>query len=270
MAYTFVQLKEAYKKLGVKRGKIILVSGNLSLLMKYEIPGKNAVLEAHYQALIELLGKGGTLVVPTGNASTNSKIQICGTDNTFSLKDTPSGMGVFSEYVRKKPGARRSFHPFISYTAIGKHAAEICDDVSRHAFGPETPMERMINLNTLGISPGLHPRITASIIHHIEMVMGVPYRYTKEFIHPVQRGGKVVKEPFYMNVWYRECDLQRDEKKKIFKKFLSEYTIKSEKVGRGKIYSYSLVDFYKFNIKLFKKDIYIWLKEIPKVKPYRK
>lgn len=269
MAYSFEQLKQAYKNLGVEKDRVVLVSGNLAYLMEFETPGKKEVLEAHYKALMELLDKGGTLVVPTGNASTNSKIQLCNTDICFSLKDTPSGMGVFSEYVRKKSGARRSFHPFVSYTAIGKHAKEICDDVSRHAFGPETPMERMINLDTLGISPGLHPRITTSIIHHIEMVMGVPYRYTKEFIHPVIRDGKVVKEPFYMHVWYRECDIQRDVKVKIFKRYLSKYTVKSEQVGGGKIYSYSLSDFYKLTVQLLKEDIYIWLKEIPKVKPYR-
>jgi aminoglycoside 3-N-acetyltransferase len=269
MAYSFEQLKQAYKNLGVEKDKIVLVSGNLSYLMEFETPGKKEVLEAHFRALMELLGEEGTLVVPTGNASTNSKIQLCNTDICFSLKDTPSGMGVFSEYVRKKPGALRSFHPFVSYAAIGKYAKKICDDVSRHAFGPETPMERMINLDTLGISPGLHPRITTSIIHHIEMVMGVPYRYVKEFIHPVIRDGDVVREPFYMNVWYRECDHQSDEKKKIFKKFLLKYTVNSEQVGEGDIYSYSLADFYKFTVQLLKEDIYIWLKEIPKVKPYR-
>jgi aminoglycoside 3-N-acetyltransferase len=68
--------------------------------------------------------------------------------------------------------------------------------------------------------------------------MGVPYRYTKEFIHPVIRDGKVVEEPFYMHVWYRECDIQRDVIVKIFKRYLSEYTVKTEKVGRGEIYSF--------------------------------
>jgi aminoglycoside 3-N-acetyltransferase len=263
MAYSFEQLKKAYENLGVKEDRVVLISGNLAYLMEFDTPGKKEVLEAHFQALTELLGEGGTLVVPTGN------IDLCNTDIVFNLEESASKMGVFSEYTRKKTGAIRSFHPFVSFAAIGKRAKEICEDVTRHAFGPETPMDRLINMDALEISIGLHPRITGSIIHHIEMVMGVPYRYTKEFIHPVIREGKVVREPFYRHVWYRECDIQRDVIVKIFKRFLSEFTVKTEKVGRGKVYSYSLAEFYKLTVQLFKEDIFIWLKEIPKVKPYR-
>jgi len=263
MTYSFEQLKQAYKNLGVEKDRVVLVSGNLAYLMEFEMPGKKEVLEAHYRALTELLGEGGTLVVLTG------KVDLCNTDIVFNLEETPCNMGVFSEYTRKKPGAIRSFHPFFSFAAIGKQAGEICEDVTRHAYGPETPMDRLIDMDALELSIGLHPRITGCIVHHIEMVMGVPYRYTKEFIHPVIRDGKVVEEPFYMHVWYRECDIQRDVIVKIFKRYLSEYTVKTEKVGRGEIYSYSLADFYKLTVQLFKEDIYIWLKEIPKVKPYR-
>jgi hypothetical protein len=46
-----------------------------------------------------------------------------------------------------------------------------------------------------------------------------------------------------------------DEKKKIFKKFLSKYTVNFEQVGEGEIYSYSLANFYKFTGQLFKKFI---------------
>lgn len=103
------------------------------------------------------------------------------------------------------------------------------------------------------ISIGLHPRLAGSIIHPVMRVRG-----------------KVVKEPFYTHVCYRECDIQRELKVKIFKRFLMEYSVKIEKVGRGEIFSYSMTEFYKLTVQLFKENIYIWLKEIPKVKPYRK
>ena len=145
MAYSFEQLKQAYKNLGVEKDRVVLVSGNLAYLMEFEIPGKVEVLEAHFRALMELLGKGGTLVVPTGN------VDLCNTDIVFNLEESSSNMGVLSEHIRKKAEAHRSFHPFVSFAAIGRRAEEICEDVTRHAFGPETPMDRLINLSLIHI-----------------------------------------------------------------------------------------------------------------------
>ena len=76
----------------------------------------------------------------------------------------------------------------------------------------------MIN-NRKYISIGKHPRDTTSVIHHVEMLMGFPYRYIKEFIHPVLLEGKVVKEPFYMNVRYYECNAVRTLDRLIFPHF---------------------------------------------------
>ena len=83
MTYSFEQLKQAYKNLGVEKDRVVLVSGNLAYLMEFEMPGKKEVLEAHYRALTELLGEGGTLVVLTG------KVYLCNTDIVFNLEETP-------------------------------------------------------------------------------------------------------------------------------------------------------------------------------------
>ena len=213
MSYSYDDLLEAYKKLGLEGGQVVYVGSSLPYLREFAIPGKTAILDAHYNALMNVLGKEGTIVVFTQST------QLCNTDIAFDLKKTPSISGIFSEYIRKKKGAYRSFHPFCSYAAIGKHARKITDDTTRHAYGPETPMARMIDLDTIGISIGLPPRLTCSAIHHIEMSMGVPYRYFKEFVQPVVRNGKIQEELFYLLVWYKGINLKRDRLRKVFQNF---------------------------------------------------
>ena len=48
------------------------------------------------------------------------------------------------------------------------------------------------------------------VIHHIEQLMGVPYRYTKEFNHPVLRNGIIQYEPFYLFVRYLDSEVEID------------------------------------------------------------
>jgi hypothetical protein len=45
--------------------------------------------------------------------------------------------------------------------------------------------------------------------------------------------------------------------------------IREVNIGRGKISSYSILDFHKSNISLFKKDIFSWVESVPENKPYR-
>jgi len=264
MDYNFKDIKKAYKELGVERGRTVLLKTDLRYLGAYDHPGRNGALSAHYNALSDLLDLNkGTLVVATGSTS------LCNTDKPFDRDKTPSEYGMLTEYIRKREGSVRSFHPFMSYTAIGKHAKAICGDVSRHSFGFETPKARMVDLDTLYVSIGLHPRWTCTIVHHIEMLMGVPYRYTKEFLHPVIRGDKINEELFYLQVWYKQCQIKRNNNVNIFNHFIGEgHKVKEVQLGRGKIYSYSMVEFFDSTIKLFKNNIYAYLDKIPETRPY--
>jgi aminoglycoside 3-N-acetyltransferase len=224
------------------------------------------VLKGHFDALSKIIDFSvGTLVIST--SSTN----LCNTKNPFDIDKTPSERGVLSEFIRKSSKVVRSAHPFHSYAAIGKNAKLITSNVSRHAFGPETPEDRLVKMNAICVSVGLHARLTCTTVHHVEMKMGVPYRYNKEYIHPIVCNQQVEYKPYYINVCYRECDIVRNRNIKIFKKFDSQgYELKKVDLGRGNIYAYSLGDFYDSAIQSFKEDIYIWLDQEPNIKPYLK
>lgn len=264
--YTYEDILKAYAAIGVKRGSTVMLRTDLRWLGRYAGATPTAVLAAHADALAELIDLSqGTLVFPTASAS------LCNTSIPFDSATTPSEMGVLTEYLRRLPQAARSFHPFVSYGAVGRLATEICGRTSRHSYGPETPEARLVDLDALDVSVGLHPRFTTSLVHHIEQVMGVPYRYTKEFEHPVVRENGVVTEPFYMLVRYLECELVRNKNVKLFEKFhAGGGEVLQCALGRGHVHAMRMRKFYDIGVKSLAESIYIWLDAPPANRPYRR
>ncbi len=263
--YTFEDILKAYEKAGVSPGAVVLVRGNLGNLFNYVELDKVAVLQAHYDALWKLLGPQGTLVVPTNTLS------LCNTDTHFNLHTTPSWqMGAFSEFVRTKKESRRSRHPFVSYAVIGKYAEDLTFNVSRHGYGPNSVKDRMIRLKTHCLSVGMPPNLTCSTVHQAEQMMSVPYRYTKEFMHPIEDTDHTVTiEPFYLNVCYLESGLHRNKNKKIFSNFSIAYPVQEAPLGKGKVWGYDMADFFTSCLDSMADDIYIWLENPPEKRPFR-
>jgi len=264
MSYNFDDLYQAYKKIGIQKGQVIYFSGNLTLLGPFGNKTRKEVLDMHYSALREALGPDGTVVFPTHSS------RLCNTDEVFDREQTKSETGVLTEYMRKLPGAVRSFHPYFSATAIGPEANNICGQNSRHSYDHNSPYAKTLRYeNCTAVSLGLEPRWANSIVHYVELASGVPYRYTKEFLQPVKRNGAVQKESFYHYVTYRNCDLVRDRNKKFFAAFQKKEPIKQEGVGKGFIYGYSQRRFVESCFELMQGDIYTWLERPPEKRPFR-
>lgn len=264
MAYTYDEIVNAYRAVGVGPGEVVYALGNIGNLWTYEEPGKEAVLRAHYKALLEILGPEGTLVCSTGS------LNLCNTDIPFDLDETPSNMaGTLSEYIRKQPGALRSFHPFRSYCAVGAQAEYITQDVSRSAYGPFSPEARLIEMNAITLAIGITPREATSTVHHCEQMMAVPYRYMKEFMHPVVRNGKTVIEPFYLYVWYKNSDIVRDRCRTIIADFLETHGAAEAPLGRRHVYSFRTRVFYEHVIRLMNENRYIWCESAPTLRPWQ-
>lgn len=266
MSYTIDDIKAAYAAVGVARGRVVLAKTDLRYLGAFDNPKRSAVLNAHFTALSDLIDFSvGTLVVSTDSPS------LCNTTTPFDLNATPSEMGVFTEFVRKQSGAVRSRHPFKSHAAIGAHAERICTGVSRHGGGLETPKDRMLELDAMYLSIGLEPRWTCSYVHHIEQLMAVPYRYTKEFEHPmVQSNGEIEKELFYLYLMYRGLDVTRNRNVKIFEHYYKcGFTIRQAALGDGFVWGYRCRDFCKAAADYLRIDIYGWLDGPPRERPYR-
>jgi aminoglycoside 3-N-acetyltransferase len=146
-------LVTSFTGLGVRRGGTVLVHASLSRL-GFVCGGPVAVVEA----LLDVLGPAGTVVVPTQTVANSdpSRWTHNGTGDIpprwwpkardtfppFDPERTPSrGMGVVAECVRTWPGARRSAHPVTSFAALGARAAEIVATHPTHCrLGESSPL----------------------------------------------------------------------------------------------------------------------------------
>ncbi|MFD3548325.1 aminoglycoside N(3)-acetyltransferase [Streptomyces sp. NPDC058655] len=143
-------LAEGLRRLGVRPGARLLAHASLR--------GTGLRAEVLRDALTQVLGPSGTLVVPafTPENSTTSSAhleRIAGLSEpqvrafrermpAFDALHTPSqGMGVLAEAVRTAPGAARSAHPQTSFAALGADAERVCSGhrVDCH-LGEETPL----------------------------------------------------------------------------------------------------------------------------------
>ncbi len=280
MDYCFSDILQAYRTAGLQPGQIVHVKSNLATLGIMEDDSEKPILERdvflkmHYEALRECVTERGTIVM---GAATE---RLMGTTTPFDLENTPGEVGIFAEFLRNRKGVVRSLHPFCSYVAEGPMAERICADVSRNDYGPFTPEGRMCQLGAWDLSLGLEPHTTCSVVHHAEFTMGVPYRYQKEFMHPLKLpSGEIRTEPFYCYLWYRgmypDCDsLDRggeNRNKHFFREFRQRsHPLKMASLGRSAMWHYPMAEFFETCMEMIQKNPYAYLARPPVHRPYQK
>ncbi|MDF1815516.1 MAG: AAC(3) family N-acetyltransferase [Verrucomicrobiales bacterium] len=261
--YSSDDVEIALKELGPGKGDSVYVTGNFGALGIHESRSKEGCLSGMLTSLVNTVAESGTIIVPTHSFS------LCNSTEVFDCLSTPSERGPFTEYVRGHASSVRQFHPFASLSAFGSRAFQICSDTTRHAYGPNTPFDRLLDLDAWGVSVGMEARLTCSIVHHFEQLMAVPYRYTKEFIHPVCRDGETRGEPFYLFVCYQGCEIARDRNRKLFEALEMRGGLKSVSLGAGEVHAYRLRALWDVAKEMMSKDIYNWLESPPQTRPYR-
>jgi aminoglycoside 3-N-acetyltransferase len=203
------------RALGVRPGASLLVHASLRRIGRIE--GGVVALAG---AVSDVLGPGGTLVVPTATAdnSDTSRTHLARTAGmtaaqrrryldampAFDPVRTPSaGVGVFAEYVRLAAGALRSAHPQMSFAAVGPEAKAIIDG---HAIdchlGEESPLARLYerDADVLMLGTGYD---TCTAFHLAE------YRYTAS---PPKRDYRCVIEQGGEPRWYTYQDVVLDDR----------------------------------------------------------
>lgn len=174
------------RALGLATGAVVLVHSSLSSL-GYVSGGALAVV----QALLDVLGPSGTLVVPSQTADNRDPSTwrpappepwwplIRASLPGFDPARTPSvKVSVITEQVRTWPGAVRSIHPQTSFAAVGARAAEL---MSVHRIdchlGEDSPLAALaaVGASTLLLGVGF-AKTTA--FHLAEYRMPAPARRT--------------------------------------------------------------------------------------------
>jgi aminoglycoside 3-N-acetyltransferase len=186
---TVEMLVADFSSLGVERGMTLLLHSSLSSL-GWVCGGPQAVVEA----LLTVLGRGGTLVVPTHSGNNSDPAAwvappvpeswwpvIRSSMPAFDRHLTPTRrMGAIPDCVLRHPEAHRSAHPQVSFAAVGHHAVEI---TSGHGLdellGITSPLGRVYDLEGSVLLLGVgHDRNTS--LHLAEYLADWPSKHTHE------------------------------------------------------------------------------------------
>jgi len=167
---TQTDLADELRFAGLDAGDVVLVHSSLRSL-GYVVGGAQAVVGA----LLDVLGPTGTLVVPTHSVAWSEPSHWH--DLPESWRDTvrqhtpayhprltpTSGMGAIVECARRWKGFVRSWHPRVSFGAIGPHATDVLrDHALASGFGERSPIARLYDLDARILLLGVgHDRSSA-------------------------------------------------------------------------------------------------------------
>jgi aminoglycoside 3-N-acetyltransferase len=173
------QLAEQLRALGVTPGGITMVHARMSALGWVE-GGADTVVHA----LLDALEPEGTLAAYVSWQEEPGVI--------FDLATSPASRdhGRVAERIRTWPGARRSWHPDASVSAIGLRA----DYLTRNhpqvdAYGADSPFGRLCDAGGQVLMFGA-PLETLTILHHAEALARVPGKRTVTFTVATTEGDR--------------------------------------------------------------------------------
>lgn len=233
--YKVQDFSKIFEKIGLKKGDILLVH---SSLLTFGIPTDVKIGEVPssiFEQLFAIIGMEGTLAVPTFNFDFCKGIP-------FNRQETPSKtMGVFSEFVRKLPNAKRSFNPMQSIAVVGKHAEFMTEKDTESSFSENGPFHKLKKLKGKILLLGANFN-SVSMIHLPEEEFSVPYRYWKTFTGSYTDNEETVERSYKMYV----RSLESNPKLKLYsieKELKKSNRLKEAEIGGAEVKVFEIADF---------------------------
>jgi len=232
--YSKADIVAALRKAGIKKGDSIFVHSNIGFFGRLQGAGTPSEYYGIFkEAIFEVIGNGGTLVVPTFTYSFFNK-------QPYDPEKTPSKMGIFCEAVRLDPQSLRSDDPNFSVAAIGAKADLLTRNAPEHSFGSDSFWERFLAVG--GKICNFNFDAASTMVHYVEKKLGVSYRYDKAFSGTIIKGGKAVEKIARHFVY----DLAKPGNEAAFSKFdalaKKSGAAKAVNLGRGSIVVISAAD----------------------------
>jgi len=195
---TYSKIAGDLKKLGVKTGDLVELHASVKAI-GWVVGGPDTVL----QAILDVIGSQGTLMMLAGWE-----------DNPYHLPEWPKEKqqayleecpafdpatsranrrwSILTEYLRTRPGAKRSSHPEGSFVAVGRLAEEITKDQPwNYGYGKGSPLAKLYEGGGRVLMLGA-PLDTVTLLHYAENIADVPNKRVVKYKMPVMRGGKKV------------------------------------------------------------------------------
>jgi len=242
---TFEDLVKGLRDVGIEEGDLLLAQSSYKSFGGVD-GGPKTIIEA----LIHAVGEEGTLIMPAFS------FDFC-EGEPWDVRNSPSRMGIITELFRQDPRSCRVFHPIYSVSVSGKHAEEICSYRYKSSYGPDSVFAKMRELNGKMVFLGVHPNISITFLHHVEEMIGVDYRYMKEFTGQVTDwDGNTYEDTFTMMVRDIEKGVITDAVK--MGELLDEKVLlKMNKIGEATVRLFDVNEVFEFTSREIKRDPFL-------------
>lgn len=184
----------------IQNGDIVyVISDILNLGLLCLAQGKCFEIQKFIDSILEKVGPDGTVLFPTFNWD------FC-KGKTFDYKKTISKTGALGNAALKRSDCRRSKHPIYSFAIWGKYQRELTEMDPKDSFGPDTIFEFLHRNHAKALIIGLDTMKGLTFSHYVEEVVGVPYRYLKDFTAGYIDEENVYSERTY-SMYVRDLDM---------------------------------------------------------------
>ena len=227
-------LVSCFQNIGVSNSDLIYVASYMPIFG--HDPG---ILPKTVSALQKCVGSKGTIVMPTFNWSYCSS-------GKMDLNETPSQVGVLTEFFRTQEGVTRSeTPPWCTFASWGALSNEISAIRGTSPFGPDGITQYLHDKNAKFTLIGCPYEDAVIHTHWLEEELQVPYRHWKRFLGTVTNGEKTTEDVSYM--YARNLDIKATiDTRAITTEFEKSGKVTVEKVGLGKIRCFPIMEYTKF------------------------
>lgn len=163
LSYDPPRLREGLRALGVRPGDTVMLHSAFG--PEYGFRGS---IDDLTRVFLDALGPEGNLLM-VSLPYRSSSLEYLSSLKSFDVRNTPSMMGLVSEYFRRRAGVLRSLHPTHPVLAHGPRAEAIVAGHERCLYpcGPGTPFEKLADLDGKVIFFNV-PFATFTFFHYLE------------------------------------------------------------------------------------------------------
>ena len=247
----YKKLVAEFKRIGLEEKDVVFLHSSFKSFGGVE-GGPQTVIDA----LISTLGNEGTLIVPRFN------FDFCTYGTPWDIRTTPSHMGIITEFVRKDPRSFSVFHPIYSFSIIGKHAKELVKHRYKGSYSKDSIFHKLRILDAKILQIDRVYKGT-TMFHYVEEMLGVDYRYFKNFTGIVtNENGRSYEDTF--NIYVRDLESGFVTNVLPIGKILEEKGVmKIDRIGDATTWYMKAEDMYRVTADAIKKNPYILCKLIP-------
>jgi aminoglycoside 3-N-acetyltransferase len=192
-------MRDHVAALGLRPGTDLVVHSRLLAFGRF--PDAPAAV---YRVLGDAIGSEATLVVPTYTFDTSPERPY------DPVRSPGTSMGSFSEYVRALPGAVRSRSPIHNHAAVGPRADLMLEAPPTSSLGPGTDFEVMLRAGFSLLLLGCSFDQGCTYLHHVEAMVGVPYRKWIELDRVVCDPATGTEGPVRVRYYAREGEVHNN------------------------------------------------------------